>query len=167
MATRSRGRCILSPWTPGSLTCPCTTHTRQGFTRSRSPFPAGDKEENINKHTPTISRSLIKIMNTHLTPNLIPSSEQSEEEQSPFPWALELILSLIQQLPGRPTSPPSFTCCPSVPQGQKSIDHLQSKHNISYTSKTFLCNFLESSFPSSVWIDLTHKLHIKGNIKGF
>lgn len=44
------------------------------FHRSRSPFPAGDKEENINKHTPTISRSLIKIMNTHLTPNLNPSS---------------------------------------------------------------------------------------------
>lgn len=78
MATRSRGRCILSSWTPGSLsgslTCPYTTHTRKDFTRSRSPFPVGDKEENINKQTPTISRSQIKITNTQLTPNLNPSS---------------------------------------------------------------------------------------------
>lgn len=158
MATRSRGRFILSPWTSGSLsgslTCPCTTHTRKGFTRSRSPFPVEDKEENINKHTPTISRSLIKITNTHLTPNLNPRSSSGQRKSrvhshGPLNWSSAWFNSFLGgQLPQ------VSTAGPSVAQGQKSIDHLQPKHNIPYTSKTFHCNFLESSFPSSVWIDL-------------
>lgn len=83
-----------------------TAYPRKGFTRSRSPFPAMDKRR---KHKRAYTNRLY-IMNGNneqscSTQSWSQALQQSEGEQSPFPGASKLLLSLIHQLPRRSASP--------------------------------------------------------------